>query len=153
ADTAVAQLFFPGPRRSRRGLFVARPMTLAFTPPPCPESTLRRLDPRWKLAALTLAALAAAVLRTQPAALLALGLAALLAALARLPPRWLLGRLGAVALFLALFALTLPFLLDGPEPGWQWGVVHFSPRGAAAALLICVKALAIVTLALVVLAT
>jgi cobalt/nickel transport system permease protein len=128
-------------------------MTLAFTPPPCPDSPLRRLDPRWKLAALTPAALAAAVLRTLPAALLALGLAVLLAALARLPPRWALGRLGAVALFLALFALPLPFLLDGPGPSWQWGAVHLSPRGASAALLLCVKALAVVTLALVVLAT
>jgi cobalt/nickel transport system permease protein len=128
-------------------------MTLAFTPPPCPDSPLRRLDPRWKLAALTLAALATAVLHTLPAALLALALAALLAALARLPPRWLLDRLGAAALLLALFALPLPFLLDGAGPAWQWGVVRFSPRGAAAALLICVKALAVVTLALVVLAT
>jgi cobalt/nickel transport system permease protein len=127
-------------------------MTLAFTPPPCPDSPLRRLDPRWKLAALAVAALAAAVLRTVPAAAAALAGALLLALLARLPPRWFLGRLGATALFVALFALPLPLLLDG-GPAWRWGSLRLSAHGAAVALLLCLKAAAVVTLFLVLLAS
>jgi cobalt/nickel transport system permease protein len=125
-------------------------MTLAFTPPPCPDSPLRRLDPRWKLAALALAALAAALLRTVPASALALAGALLLALLARLPARWFLGRLGATALFVALFAL--PLLLDG-GPAWSWGQLHLSAHGAKVALLLCLKAAAVVTLFLVLLAS
>src|SRR5437868_4244073 len=48
-------------------------MTLTFEHPAGPDSPLRRLDPRWKLAALVLAAGVAAALRTLPAALLGLG--------------------------------------------------------------------------------
>ncbi len=114
-------------------------MTLRLSPPPCIDSPLGRLDPRWRLAALTLAALVAAVLRTPPAALLALAGALLLACFARLPRSWLLVRLAPVALFLALFAVPLPFLLD-------------SGRGLAVAVVLFAKGLAVATLALVLLA-
>jgi cobalt/nickel transport system permease protein len=128
-------------------------MTLSFAALPCPDSPLRRLDPRWKLAAVLAAAAAVAALHTWPAALAALAGALLLAALGRLPPRWYLGRLGAVALFLLLFAGSLPFLLTGP--GWvrQWGPLHVSQYGLGAAVLLTAKALALVTLMLVLLAT
>jgi cobalt/nickel transport system permease protein len=126
---------------------------LAFTPPPCPDSPLRQLDARWKLAALTLAALATALLRTVPATALALAGALFLAWLGRLPLRWYLGRLGPVALVLALFAVPLPFLLHGSGPEWQWGPFSVSRHGAAVALVLSTKAVAVVTLALVLLAS
>jgi cobalt/nickel transport system permease protein len=128
-------------------------MTVAFTPPPCPDSPLRRLDPRWKLAGLVLAAAAAAALRTPPAAAAALAGAAALAALGRLPPRWYLARVGAVAVFLALFTLPLPFLLRGPGPTWEAGPLRVSAHGLGVALVVAAKALTVLTLMLVLLAT
>jgi cobalt/nickel transport system permease protein len=111
------------------------------------DSPLRRLDPRWKLAALLLVLAAVALVRVLPAAAVALGVALVLATAARLPLRWYLVRVGVVALFLAPFVLTLPFLLPGPLgeiPSWH---------GCRVALLITVKALALVTLVLVLLAS
>src|SRR4051812_41808111 len=99
-------------------------MTLAFAVLPSPDSPLRRLDPRWKLAALLLAAVAAALLRTLPAALLGAAGALALAALAHLPLRWYFTRLGAVALFLTLFVVLLPFLLHDDGPAWDVGPVQ-----------------------------
>jgi cobalt/nickel transport system permease protein len=128
-------------------------MTLAFSAPPRTQSLVSRLDPRWKLAALLLAAGVAATLHTLPAAALALAAALLLALLARLPPRWFLERLGALALFLALFTLPLPWLLGDDGPGWTCGPVRFSLHGLAIALLLSAKAVTIVTLFLVVQAT
>src|SRR5437879_2880439 len=121
-------------------------MTLTFAALPNPDSPLRRLDPRWKLAALLLAAVAAALLRTLPAALAAAAGAVVLAALARLPLRWYLTRLGAVALFLLLFVILLPFLLHDDGPSWDLGPVRVSLYGAGVAALLCLKALTIVTL-------
>ncbi len=128
-------------------------MTLAFSTPPCTRSVISRLDPRWKLAALLLAAGVAATLRTLPAAILALAAALLLALLARLPPRWFLQRLAALALFLTLFMLPLPWLLADDGPGWTWGPVHFSQRGLVVALCLAAKAVTIVTVLLIVQAT
>lgn len=124
-------------------------MTLAFQPPPCPDSPLRRLDPRWKLAALLLAAGLVAAQRSLLPAALALAGTLLLAALARLPWRWYLPRVGAAALLIAPFVVAAPFLVsgrgDGPAPAL--------PYGLAVALLLAAKALAVVTLMLVLLAT
>jgi cobalt/nickel transport system permease protein len=128
-------------------------MIRSFAAPPCTASPLSRLDPRWKLAALLLAAAAVAALHTWPAAAAALAGALALAALGRLPPRWYLGRLAAVAGVLALFAGSLPFLLTGPGHVWEWGSVHVSQYGVDAALLLVAKALALVTLMQVLLAT
>jgi cobalt/nickel transport system permease protein len=128
-------------------------MTLAFDHLASLDSPLRRLDPRWKLAALVLGAGVVAALRTLPAAVLALAGAVLLVAVSRLPWRWYLGRLGALGLFLLLFVVLLPFLLDGPGPAWDLGPVRFSVHGLMVALLLCCKGLAIVSLALVGLAT
>ena len=95
-------------------------MQFRIEPPPCPDSPLARLDPRWKLAALLLGAVLVAAVRTLvPSALALLGALALAAA-ARLPWRWYLGRVAAVGLFVALFTLPLPLLLDG-GPAWQVG--------------------------------
>jgi cobalt/nickel transport system permease protein len=128
-------------------------VTLAFTPPPCPDSPLRRLDPRWKLAGLSLAALAATLLHTLPAAALALAATLILSAVARLPLRWYLERLGALALFLAFFTLPLPLLLRGEGALWQVGPLTVSAHGTRVALILSCKAITIVTLFLVLLAT
>jgi cobalt/nickel transport system permease protein len=128
-------------------------MTLAFSTPPVTSSFVSRLDPRWKLAALLLAVGVAAVLHTLPAASVGLAAALLLAGVARLPPRWFLERLAALALFLALFTLPLPWLLADNGPGWTWGSVRVSRHGVEAALLLCAKAVTMVTLLLIVQAT
>jgi cobalt/nickel transport system permease protein len=127
-------------------------MTLRFSLPPCADSPLGRLDPRWRLAALAPAALAAAALRTPLAALLALAGALLLAGFTRLRPCWFLGRLAPVALFLVLFAAPLPFLLDTEGLAWHWGPIAVSERGLAVGLVLFAKGLAVATLALVLLA-
>jgi cobalt/nickel transport system permease protein len=72
------------------------------------ESRLSRLDPRWKLAALLLAALMIACLRSLPAAALGLAGALGLALFGRVPFSWFVSRLGSLAAFLALMALFLP---------------------------------------------
>jgi cobalt/nickel transport system permease protein len=142
-----------------RGLFVALLdhlrviMTLAFTPPPCPDSVLRHFDPRWKLAALSFALVATALLHTLGPAVTALAAVLLLALLARLPLRWYLERLGALALFLILFTAPLPFLVSGEGKVWHWGPLSVSEHGLAVAVLLCVKAVTLVTLALVLLVT
>jgi cobalt/nickel transport system permease protein len=111
------------------------------------------LDPRWKLAAAAVAVCAALTLHALPAALLGLLAALALALAARLPPRWFAARLGGVLLAVALFALPLPLLLDGPGPAWQWGPVRLSARGAEVGLLLAVRALTVVALTLTLLAT
>jgi cobalt/nickel transport system permease protein len=128
-------------------------MTLAFAQPDSFPSPLSRLDPRWKLAALVLAALAVALLQTLLPAAIALAAAILLVLLARLPARWYLTRLATVALFLSPFVLFLPFLLRDAGPGWEVGPLWLSLHGLRVALLLTCKALAIVSLILVLLAT
>jgi cobalt/nickel transport system permease protein len=128
-------------------------MTLALEPLPCPESPLRHLDPRWKLAALLVAAAVAATVRTLPAAAAVLAGAVLLAVLGRLPRRWYLARLGALLGFLALFLGFIPFLVHDDGPGLDLGPLRLSWHGVAVAGLLCMRAAALVTLVLVLLAT
>ncbi len=131
-------------------------MTLAFAQLPCPDSPLRRLDPRWKLAALLGAMVAVLLLRTLPTVASALLGAGVLALLARLPRRWYWLRLSALALVLVPFALPLPFLLPEPAGGvplLQIGGLTLSHNGLHAALLLVGKSVALLTLALVLLAT
>jgi len=127
-------------------------MTLAFSALPCPDSPLRQIDPRWKLAGLVLLTVVVACLRHLTPAFVALGGTLVLAALARLPARWFLTRLGAVALFLAPFVASLPFLLRPRDVGVSLGTLVV-PHGLGIALLLAVKALAVVTLMLVLLAS
>ncbi len=128
-------------------------MTLALSLPPCPDSLLARLDPRWRLAGLLFAALTAALLQTLPSIGLALLGSLLLVLLARLPGAWYLLRIGTLALALAVFVLPLPLLLDGPGPAYHWGWLKLTWHGAAVALILAGKALTIVNLMLVLLAT
>jgi cobalt/nickel transport system permease protein len=128
-------------------------MTVALVPLPAPESPLGRLDPRWKLAGLVLAALAGAALQTLGAAAAAFAGAAGLAVFARLPWRWYLSRLALVAALLLLFVVLLPLLLQDDGPALELGPVRLSWHGLRVALVLCLKALTIVTLMLVLLAT
>src|SRR5262249_23309536 len=128
------------------------PMTVAFTALPCPDSLLRRLDPRWKLAGLLLLTLATACLRRPNSAAIALAIALTLAAVGRLPPGWFLARLGAAALFLSPFVISLPFLLHRPDADFSLGS-RTVPYGLGVAMLLAMKALAVVALMLVLLAT
>src|SRR5262245_35295129 len=104
-------------------------MTLPLHLPATAASPLGRLDPRWRLAALLLAAGAAAALRSWPAALAALLGSWALAALARLPLRWYALRLATVSLFLALFVVFLPFVPRPGETPWEVGPLSLSPGG------------------------
>src|SRR5262245_5966180 len=117
-------------------------MRVRFRVPPAPDSPLRRLDPRWRLAGLLLALVGVALVHTPAGAGVAVALALLLAGLGRLPWRWYLGNLGVLAGALALFLLPLPLLVPG---GW--------PEALRLAGLIAGKAVAAFTLALVLLAT
>src|SRR5262245_13303620 len=119
-------------------------MTVSFARLPCPESPLRRLDPRWKLAALVPATAIAAALQSWSAALTALIIALGLAWLGRLPRSWLLARLGTVSLVLLPFAVTLPFLLTEPEPLLTCGWLQISKVGIEAGVTLCARGLAIV---------
>jgi cobalt/nickel transport system permease protein len=126
-------------------------MTISFDPLPCPASPLRHLDPRWKLAALLLSTALVAAVRTLAPAGLALCGVLVLAVVARLPWRWYLRRVAAVSLFVALFTVPLPFLLEGPGPVWHVGPIELSWYGLQVALFIAGKALTILTLMLVLL--
>jgi cobalt/nickel transport system permease protein len=117
---------------------------------PCPDSPLRRLDPRWKLAGILLAVTFIACLRHLGPALLAFAGTLVLAALSRLPPRWFLTRLGAAVLFLSPFIVSLPLLM--PHRDITVGPVTLS-YGLGVAFLLALKALAVITLMLTLLAT
>ena len=127
-------------------------MTLELRHFPSNQSPFATLDPRWKLAGVLLAALVLSVLNYLPAAALGLAGALVLAALARLQLGWYLRRIGALALFMVWFVVLLPWLLPDDRPGFALGPVHLS-YGLTLALLLCLKAFAIVTLMMVHLAT
>jgi cobalt/nickel transport system permease protein len=114
-------------------------MTLAFDALDVSDSPLARLDPRWKLATLTLAIVVTGILRTPLPILAALAISALLLGAARLPRRFLFWRVGAFLLFLFCFLVFLPI-----TEGWQ---------GVHAAGKVGSRALAIYTLGLVLVAT
>ena len=128
-------------------------MTLNLSPPPCTQSPLSRLDPRWKLAFLFLAGLAVVFVQTMTAALAAFAFALVLAVLGRLPARWSCERLAAALVFVGLFALPLPLLLWAEEPPWHLGPLTVSPHGTRVALLLLLKTATLVLLALVGLST
>jgi cobalt/nickel transport system permease protein len=127
-------------------------MTLALSALPCPDSVIRRLDVRWKLAGVLLVTLAAACLRHLGPALAALGIAGLLATLSRLPGRWYLARVGAMVLLLSPFVVSLPLLLHDRAATVTLGSVGI-PYGLGVAVLLTAKALSVLTLMLVLLAT
>jgi cobalt/nickel transport system permease protein len=128
-------------------------MTLALDHVSPPDSPVSCLDPRWKLAALALVTLAVALLHTLTATALALGGALLLVVFARIPLRWYLSRIGGLALFLLLFTALLPFILHGSGPSLEFGLLQISWYGFRVAVLLSLKALALVTFVLIALTT
>jgi cobalt/nickel transport system permease protein len=123
-------------------------MTLPSAFPTNRTAPLSRIDPRWKLAALMPAAVCISTLRSLAAAALALGGALLLVVFARLPPRWYLTRLGLLIFFLGLFLLLLPLVDHDDAERWQCGPVLLSPRGTRLAVVLLLKAVAMVSLLL-----
>src|SRR5947208_413341 len=89
-------------------------MTLALDLPPCQPSFVQRMDPRWKLAGLVLAAVTFAIFRTIGPALIALAGAVAIVAFARLSWSWYLRRLGVAMTMYALFLVWLPLF---PQEG------------------------------------
>src|ERR1051326_1977875 len=126
-------------------------MTLSFAPLPCPDSPLRRIDPRWKLAGILVALLGIALLRELPTAGAGLVLALALAAAARMPARWYLWRIAPLGLFVVFFVVSFPLLAHDGVPWFEIGGLSVSWSGMRSALLIAAQAVALVTLALVVL--
>ena len=126
-------------------------MTLTLTHFHGSSAPMGRFDPRWKLAALVPATLAAALLQSVPPAFTALLLALVLVLLGGMPWNWYARRMATLALFLAPFVVWVPWLVPGS--GWDIGPIHLSSSGLALAALIVLKALTIMTLMLVLWAT
>jgi cobalt/nickel transport system permease protein len=101
-------------------------MTIGFDTLNVPDSPLARLDPRWKLVALTAAVAVAGTLRSVPILVVSLVLAVALVLACRLPWRLLAARYGAFGLFLLPFAVILPIV-----QGWD-GVLAAARVGARA---------------------
>lgn len=119
-------------------------------------SVIGRMDPRWKLVSLTVAAFSIAFHRALPPALVALLLAWLLVLIGRIPQAWFARRAGMVALFVGLFVVWLPFMGEGPAckgPAWEIGPLQLSKAGSLQGLHVLIKALAIFSLMLVVWST
>src|SRR5437870_384658 len=124
-----------------------RTMTLTLTHFHGSSAPMGRFDPRWKLAALVPATLAAALLQSVPPAFTALLLALVLVLLGGMPWNWYARRMATLVLFLAPFVVWVPWLVPGS--GWDIGPIHLSSSGLALAALIVLKALTIMTLMLV----
>jgi cobalt/nickel transport system permease protein len=128
-------------------------MTLGFDVPTCQPSFVQRLDPRWKLACLLLAALAAVNLHTCGAALAALSGTMLLVALARLPLGWYLRRLATSLVMFALFLAWLPFVVQAGHETHEIGFVTVSLTGLVRLIVLSAKIASMISLMLVMLAT
>ncbi len=111
------------------------------------DTFLHRWDARCKLVCVLLLAFSATALTgfARPVLFLLAALGALL--LARLSPKHLLGRLGALHIFLLPFFLFLPFTAPG-ETRFELGPLAVTLEGFELALAIYLRALAVATLAL-----
>ena len=128
-------------------------MTLAVDLPDRAILPWALLDPRWKLVALVPAALLIGLVHDWRLSLGAFGVVLLLVVVARLPARWYLGRMLALSLFLLLFLAWPVFFPAEGEPTWDIGAMSISlPRGQYL-IGVLARALAMVSLVLVVLAT
>lgn len=128
-------------------------MPLALQELPQPDSLLSRLDPRWKLAGFALATISVALLHHLATVCLAFAGSLLLVGVARLPLRWYLPRLAALASLLILFVAFVPFFVHDGGPSLRLGPLLVSFYALHVAILLCLKALALVTLVLVGLTT
>src|SRR5437870_5446869 len=112
-------------------------MTVALDPLHGSLSALARFDPRWKLAALALASLATALLRSLPPAVIAALSALLLVNISGLSWHQYLRRMAALVGALSPFLAFVPFLVPGA--GVDLGRLHFSWPGLILASLILAK--------------
>jgi cobalt/nickel transport system permease protein len=128
-------------------------MTLAFDIPECKTSILQRLDPRWKLAALLLAALTIAFLRTLGPASAALLGALALVALARVPWSWYLTRMATAMTLYALFLIWLPFVVEEGHQTLDLGFLTLSLQGLLRLFVLTANLTSMISLMLVLLAT
>jgi cobalt/nickel transport system permease protein len=128
-------------------------MTLGIDIPTCPPSPVQRWDPRWKLAAMLLAALCVVQVRTPGPALTALAGTLFLAALARVPWRWFGRRLGTALGMFVLFLVWLPFVVQPGDATFDVGVVTISLPGLARLVVLSANIAGMITLVLVLLAT
>jgi cobalt/nickel transport system permease protein len=129
-------------------------MTLGFELPKCEPSFWQRMDPRWKLAGLLLAALALAFVRTWGPAMAALAGSMVIVALARLPWRWYLRRLATALTMYVLFLIWLPFVVESGDATVDLGgVLTLSLTGLLHLFVLSAKLVGMVSLMLVMLAT
>jgi cobalt/nickel transport system permease protein len=128
-------------------------MTLAFDLPDCRPSFLQRMDPRWKLAGLLLAALSFALLRTWGPALAALAGTLLLVTLARLPWRWYGRRLATALVMYFLFLIWLPLLPEEGHATLDLGILRISWTGLLRLIVLSANLTSMISLMLVLLAT
>lgn len=116
---------------------------------------LQRWDPRWKLSAFAMLALAVAIdrphassspeaVRDLPPALAGLGLAALLVLVAGVPPLHALRRLRPALYLLGLILILYPLVHPGPTVGL--GPLHLSRDGLLRGATIAIKAFSIMLL-------
>ena len=124
-------------------------MTLAFRDPSIAVSPVARWDPRWKLAALLLAAAGAVSLQTPAAAGIAAVGALALTLLSRVPAAVIAGRVGLLLLGVAAFVALVPLARPATDPGWDLGWVRVSEPGLVAAAAIALRVVAVGLLALV----
>jgi cobalt/nickel transport system permease protein len=128
-------------------------MTLAFDLPECPPSFMQRLDPRWKLAAVLLASVAVALVRSVAPALVALAGALILVVLARLPLAWFARRLGTGMLLFALLLIWLPFVIENGHEVLDVGWLQISWTGLMRLIRLSASLCSMLSLLLVMLAT
>jgi len=116
------------------------------------DSPVHRLDPRVRVVASTAFAVAVALTRAPGPATLAIAAGCALLVIARLAPGPLLLRFARLNVFLALLAVLLAAAAPG-DALWALGPVTFTETGARMALLIALKANAIVAALTALLAT
>lgn len=118
-------------------------MTSRFGPILFADSPLARLDPRWKLAGLSLAALLVVLPQSLLPALAALGFSWLLILFGRIPLWHYCRRAMPVILLVGLFVVWLPFVTPGPDI--EIGSVSISERALMRAGLVLAKAVTVFT--------
>jgi cobalt/nickel transport system permease protein len=128
-------------------------MTLPLAEPGLVDGWLRRLDARWKLAAVTLAGILIVVLHEPLPILSAVAAALALDGSTGLGPRALARRIAPVAgMLLLLFGWTI-FFPRPEEEAWRLGPLTLSPLGAVWLIRVVGKTVALLLLLLAVLET
>ena len=107
------------------------------------DSPLQRWDPRFKIFSLGLFVMGVALIKTIPLSAVALVVALLLVWLAALPPHFVAAGVKWVMLFLLPFFIIMPLSYPG-EPALRLAGIPFAWEGLRLAMLIVLKAVAIV---------